>query len=239
MNEKHEHHRRLMVMLSLAIVGLFAALLYFGYQIFYGNSVDVIKRVEVDSTFLDDALLQQTQLIEDGLPTFEAPVTSTTSTELSEATATKPSFSYPSNWHTFSWEHPHGDQVVINQILIDSKPIQLLDGDMPTYPVSINTLSRAAVLSSDYPSFAAQEASQFTGPSYTTYGTTASQLPGGVLTDIHAGLTEGVDSYDFEELIYETATTVVIVRFSDLDSSDADNTAWEQIKNSLDFSTIQ
>jgi hypothetical protein len=59
MEDKHEHHHWLIAILSVCVLALTGVVAFFGYELFYGDHVVNITRVEVTDQSLDNTLETQ------------------------------------------------------------------------------------------------------------------------------------------------------------------------------------
>lgn len=64
MQDKHEHHHWLIVTLSVCVLALTGVVAFFGYELFYGNRVVNVTRVEVNDESLDNTLEAQRNELE-------------------------------------------------------------------------------------------------------------------------------------------------------------------------------
>lgn len=71
MEDKHEHHHWLIVILAICVLALTGIVGFFAYQLFYGNAVINVTRVEYSDEALDETLDNQRMQLEDYLETQE------------------------------------------------------------------------------------------------------------------------------------------------------------------------
>lgn len=242
MNEKHEHHPWLVLILVICALGLLALVGFFGYQLFYGDTISTVKRVEVDGSFLDDHVEENQRTVENNLDTLEIPVVEAESSiplSTLEGTPISVGFSYPVDWHIFTTTVIDSRPGYIHSSFIDDQPIRLIEGES-FHSVTISTIDRASADLGGH-SFYLDFFDDIHPPSDPFYIETSrvtDRIHGNFVTAIQA-TESGILEANVEYVIYETADYSVVVKFIDLDSGDADNLAWEEIKNSLDFSTIK
>lgn len=240
MAEKHEHHHWLIIGLLICILALVVLLGFFGYQLFYGNRIETIKRVEVDDSFLDEIIDEGRRAIDEDLGPLEIPVTQIQDENLLtfKGSAIAPGFQYPESWHIFSSTIFDSRPGYIETILIDDEPIQIGEGEA-FFAIHVSTIDRATADLEGASSYLAyHDLKHPSGDFYSESYRSTKQTSGGSLTEIHAR-ESGILDADIQYIIFESSSYSVAVKFTDLLPGDEDNNAWETIKSSLDFSSIQ
>lgn len=239
-SEKHEHHHWLILGLLICVLALIGLIGFFGWQIFYGDRIQTIKRVEVDDSFFDEVLDSNRQAIEENLGPLEIPVTQVEEESFLtfKSSAFSPGFQYPKDWHVFSSTQLDSRPGYVQTIILDEQPIQLVEGET-VFAVQIHTINRASADLEGAESYLAyHDLKHPDGEFYQESYRATSQVDGGTLTEIHAS-ESGFIATDVEYLIYEGPGYSVVVTFTDAADDEEDNATWEAIKSSLDFSSIQ
>ena len=227
MPEKHEDHHILIGALIVTILALIAVLGIFAYQIFYGNRLITVQRIEFDDTLLDDTLEAQQQFVEESINNSiesdeEPPAEEIIRTFQYPGTTRKPSFIYPRDWYTYSSSLITPAAGKLNTLLIDGEPIELEATDGPPAAIVIHTWKVDAQLQNEFETRTEYILDQRKEQNPITQ---TEQTEGATTTQIQ---TETEDI-----LIYETANTAIEIYFTE--TSDT----VEAIKASLDFSSIE
>lgn len=248
MPEKHEHHHWLIAILAIAVIVLIGLVAFFAYQLFYGDAVRTVKRIEFDESQLDEALNEQRQIIEkdleqeareegEALEIDEDP----TAIYSYSGTSIAPGFSYPADWHVFVSGTFSEQPGVLNTVFIGPQPIQILAGtDASPAPIHGSVINLTEFDLQSHATYADYLVDSLTNEFVVDLQVSSRQEANGILTTVTGRQEGGLGAdHNFEYIVFETSNHAVSISFRDTIAESDDDTAWNQIKSSLDFSTIQ
>ena len=224
------------------LVWVIALLIFLaGYMIYRDQSTANVVATDSGASCSEEIAIAMKEY-EDGKSDDE-PLVCPEGSGIVSASASRPGFIYPESWHISG-----GVDVLVGSerhwVHASDEPIFSCDGcDMRVSDVIMTTEPHSTFISKGtYATYTEAYLAQFEGTEgYSDVQKSSTTTSNGLQTVISGKLTENTlgGPGTFEYVLFEGATTIVLVNFENSETFPGNVDGWNIIKNSLDFSKVE